>query len=255
MPRRFRGGWRRTTALRTRACEAMGAPPRAPRRPRHFADLRSLLLARPDAELLHPAAQRARVYVEQARRAAGTVHPPVRASEDREDVIPLDQRSGKCDICPCSTPSQGVPASRMSMLGRKAPRPQSARVRKRLRSSDSSETKAYCARRAEARCCTSEAKNCSPVSDSTPSTIARRATSSGSFCLSCWSLTWPSSSIGYHLAAGPVEGDRGARNETAPGGIEAAGRDVYTALHSCPTRREEGPRRARLDARPLLRGS
>jgi len=26
--------------------------------------------------------------------------------------------------------------------------------------------------------------------------------------------------IGYHLAAGPVEGDRGARNETAPGGIE-----------------------------------
>src|SRR6266446_2086101 len=92
MPRRLRRGWRRTSAVRTRACEVIADLPRAPRRPRHFADLRSLLLAPPDTELLHPTAQRARVHVEQARRAARAVHPPVRAPEDREDVIPLDQR-------------------------------------------------------------------------------------------------------------------------------------------------------------------
>src|SRR2546428_5566059 len=89
---KLRGGWRRRSAVTTGACEVIREPPRVPRRPRHFADLRSLLLAPPDAELLHPAAQRARVHAEQARRAVRTVHPPVRAPEDREDVIPLDQR-------------------------------------------------------------------------------------------------------------------------------------------------------------------
>src|SRR4029077_13866711 len=81
--------------------------------------------------------------------------------------------------------------------------------------------------------------------------------------------------IGYHLAAGPVEGARRPRNETAPGGIERtptihvqlSQRPLDRLPRSHPRRRlrrrlrrpgiregrEEGRRRARLDARSLLR--
>src|SRR5262249_25656167 len=54
------------------------------------ADLRQFRGAPPDAELLHPATERARVHVQHARGALRSVDPPAGSLEDRDDVLTLD---------------------------------------------------------------------------------------------------------------------------------------------------------------------
>src|SRR5439155_4327981 len=173
-------------ALRTQAADLGAGPRREDAHDREPARPVPHGLVVADREVAHDDARR----IDQRHPAVAVDAPVAEGAVRREELL---QPLREVRHLPVQHALAGVPASGTSMLGRKAPRPQSARVRKRLRSSDSSETKAYCAPRAEARCRTSDAKNWSPVSDSTPSTIARRAASSGSGCLSCWSLTWPRS--------------------------------------------------------------
>jgi hypothetical protein len=57
---------------------------------RYLADLGNIAGAAPDAELLYPATQSARMQIEKARRAIGAVDLPARTLENLDDMGAVD---------------------------------------------------------------------------------------------------------------------------------------------------------------------
>ena len=116
--------------------------------------------AAPDAELLHAAAQRARVQVERARGAVRTVDPPAGLAQRGDDVAALDRLERlrlRVVVAACRRERRGRGRCRRRAAGstraaRAARRPAAARARPRGRAPATGSPRARSRSRARARC-------------------------------------------------------------------------------------------------------